>query len=621
MASIFNNVQGLHPKRNAFSADTYRNDFTAPLGVNIPCYVQHVTAATRIKCSASALVRLQALIAPVMDNIDYYVHFWKIPYRLLENDRFTAFFTGEKPAEEYDALFITARNLAADVSSELENPVYDDYSESEKVAIFNRIFGNGSIMDFLGYDLSIFPTLSYSGGQVSLSGGNNTTKLNWRGFLAYYMLHVNWYMNENVPYFTHFVEAVDNFVKDQDEQSFAYLLVASVIMTSTKVSGSFTTYSSMLPHAWEKDYFTSALPNVQFGDPVTLPLAGSAPGVINPNASYLEITNMNIELFDSNGISGSPSNGNPLIIKGNKLIDSVYDEASQEYIEHPITSLSTNSSSSLDFTPNNFNAFDSDDESVAPILVNLGEASAISINELRFANALQVFKERQLRYGRRRLEYYKGFFDVSPEDLRMQVPKYLGGGRIPINISDIEQTSATSGTSALGHLAGKATAVAGGFAGFNTFCSEESVIIGIAFAMPHITYANGMSRFNLKTNDIYDYYNPSFQHLGEQAIKNIELYAGTDDPDGDFGYTPRYTEYRFHANEMHGEFKDTLAYWSLGRIFGSTPALNAKFIYMQPSVFDRIFAVSGQPNMIVSMLFHVKSIKPISKYGTPMLLA
>lgn len=32
------------------------------------------------------------------------------------------------------------------------------------------------------------------------------------------------------------------------------------------------------------------------------------------------------------------------------------------------------------------------------------------------------------------------------------------------------------------------------------------------------------------------------------------------DPDGEFGYTPRYAEYKFHANEIHGDFRDTLRF-------------------------------------------------------------
>lgn len=601
MSNIFNSVKGLHPKRNKFSADTYRNDFTAPLGVNIPCFWAEVPPATRFKCSASALVRLQALISPVMDNIDYYTHFWKVPYRLLENDLFTKFISGEIEAEDYDALFATPFELAQAVV-ELESGHPSDTDE------YNCIFGNGSLLDFLGYDSSLFPSYLYveADDEYQLSGGNRTTKLNWRGLIVYFMIHLNWYMNENVQYYNNqyhnFLDDVDTLVKEQSLTALASLLYHTAFLTEF--------YSSMLPHGWEKDYFTSALPNVQSGEPVTLPLSSSAPVSIPYGQSFTLVGQANgsgAAAVPLQSLSPTSSTLNAdLAILATQTVEQEGSRKTSVLSKEDgtlVTGIKGQTYSTLNGT------------------ANLSEATAITINELRFANALQVFKERQMRFGKRRLEYYKGFFDVEPEDLRLQVPKYLGGGRIPINIADIEQTSQTSGESALGHLAGKGTAVAGGFAGFSTFCSEETFIIGISFAMPHITYANQLSRFKLKTNDIYDYFNPSFEHLGEQAIKNIEIFAGTDRPDGDFGYTPRFTEYRFHSNEMHGEFKGSLAYWSLGRIFDSTPALNPEFIYMQPKNFDRIFAVEGQPNMIVSMLFHCRAIKPVSKYGTPMLLA
>lgn len=599
MANIFNSVKGLHPKRNAFSSDTYRNDFTAPLGLNIPVYIQEVPPATRVKLSASALVRLQALVAPVMDNIDYYVHFWQIPYRLLEDDRFTKFISGEIEAADYDGLFATPAQLSAAVLYQITAESLDERST------YNSIFGNGSLLDFLGYDSNLFPTLQVGeGGTYDFVGGNNQTVFNWRAVIAYFMLHEHWYMNENVPYFDDFASTLETLVKEQDLDSLAKLLVLTAKMFYDHSTDS-ASYS-MLPHGWDKDYFTSALPNVQFGDPVTLNLGGTAPVnvpaqtvLINPiekptALSYIQAT-FDGELDQSYGVYAEPviadSDKAKIQANGNNLTQ-LLGQLEGNTLDHSLVATA-----------------------------DLSEATAITINELRFANALQVFKERQMRFGRRRLEYYKGFFDVVPEDLRLQVPKYLGGGRMPINIADIEQTSSTSGSSALGSLAGKGTGVAANFAGFKTFCSEETIIVGIAFAIPHITYAQQVSRFKLKTNDIYDYFNPSFEHLGEQAIKKIEIYAGSSDPDGDFGYTPRYAEYRFHSNEMHGAFKDSLAFWSLGRIFSSQPYLNSNFVYMQPAVLDRIFAVANKPNMVISMIFNVKSIKPVSKYGTPMLLA
>lgn len=614
MASVFNSVKGLHPRRNGFSAFTYRNDFTAPLGVNIPCYLQEVPPATKVLCSANALIRLQALISPVMDDIDYYVHFWKIPYRLIENDRFTKFISGEIEAEDYDALFCTPEVLAEAVISKINTATT---APSYRLQLYNDIFGNGSLLDFIGYDKGLFPTVKIdtndNNNLVVDQQGHTAKEFNWRGLIAYYMLHTNWYMNENVPYFDDFVQTVEDLVKNQDLASLALLLVRTAYLNLDYGC-------SFLPHGWEKDYFTSALPNVQFGSPVSLPLAGSAPVSQNPDSVIItsEYNQLYIQQPDFvAGISRGSSLEDLYLLNADgssKLRGRDSSDSQLKDVTSISSTLGTSFASSV--TGENDEA-----EEVPPFVADLSEASAITINELRFANALQVFKERQIRFGRRRQEYYKGFFDVTPEDLRLQVPKYLGGGRIPINIADIEQTSATSGSSALGRLAGKATAVAGGFAGFTTFCSEESVIIGISFAMPHVTYAQSVSRFKFKTNDIYDYFNPSFEHLGEQAILNMELYAPSSQPLKEFAYTPRYNEYRFHNNEMHGAFKDSLAFWTLGRIFSSQPALNAKFVYMQPSVFNRIFAVANEPPMLVSMLFRVKIIQPVSKYGTPMLLA
>lgn len=604
MANVFNSVKGLHPRRNKFSAHTYRNDFTGKLGLNIPVYQQHVTAGTRVNVNAAALVRLQALIAPVMDNIDYYVHFWKIPYRLIEDDRFTQFISGEIEEEEYTGIFATCAEFQAALITNINTKITT--TAQGRLNVYNDLVGDGSLLDFCGYDKKLFGTAKISNSAIAVDTAGSQKKFNYRPVVAYLMLHYHWYMNENVPYYDGFDSNMKELTSDSDINRLCALIVENYIFC--------TNGCGMLPHGWDKDYFTSALPNVQYGDPVSFGFAGSAPVTLD----------MAQPLYFGHKLNAEESENYPLVgsLNENMSPNSNFDitisnraaQASKNgYLETSDGDLLNGLYSNLGIRPAIGDTF----EGVA----DLSEASAITINEFRLANALQIFKEREQRFGRRRQEFYKGFFDVTPEDLRLFVPKYLGGGRIPINISDVEQTSTTSGESRpLGSLAGKGTAVAGSFAGFTTFCSEESVIIGIAFAMPHITYAQATSKFLMKTNDRYDYFNPSFEHLGEQAIENIEIYSGASDPEGEFGYTPRFNEYRFHSNEMHGQFKSTLAYWSLGRIFTSQPALNADFIYMQPRVFNRIFAVDNQDNLVVSMIFHTRLIQPVSKYGTPGLM-
>lgn len=577
--NLFNSVKGLKPKLNAFPSFTYRNDFTGRIGELIPCYIEHTVPGSHWRLSANALTRLTALVAPIMDNVDQYVHFWKIPYRLLENGAFTQFVGGEIADEEYDPPYITGKHVSDYLATLADQDQFD------------FILGNGALMDFLGWDSWYFANKS----QV---------KTNIRELQAYAFLLLHWYINEHIMPWQGFEDDVQALLSAQgDASEDVCLFLYDLCKSQESLLGFFA-------HGWQKDYFTSALPNVQEGDPVTLGLAGSAPvtgkvpaqtAILNPATSPAELAYIQATMSD-----GTDADGNGLLfnlIGGDSgSIDSVHGD--QNHLVQLLGKLEGNTQ----------------DHSLSVVgTADLSEASAITINELRVANALQIFKERVMRFGHRSNEYYKGFFNVEPEDLRLQLPKYLGGGRIPVNISDIEQTSSTDATSPQGNLAGKGTAVAGGFAGFTTFCSEECVIIGVTWLMPKQSWVNSMRRFKFKLNDRYDYFNPSFEHLGEQEIMKCEVFAGGSSEE--LGYTPRFAEYRFHQNEVHGRFKDNLSFWHMGRMFTSAPSLSADFIYMQPAVFDRVFAVSGAEHYKCSMIFNVQALNPISKYGTPMLLA
>lgn len=170
-------------------------------------------------------------------------------------------------------------------------------------------------------------------------------------------------------------------------------------------------------------------------------------------------------------------------------------------------------------------------------------------------------------------------------------------------ISEVLQTSQTSDDAALGDYAGKATGVVSGNQ-INYGCKEHGFIIGLLSVIPRTAYFQGInkkySRF-LNT----EYYWEKFAHLGEQAILNKELYydvALTDNND-EFGYIPRYSEYKYNPSEVHGQFRTTMLDWHLASDFASRPNLNEEFIYFDPADLKRIFAVTDPD--VDSLFAHV----------------
>ena len=111
----------------------------------------------------------------------------------------------------------------------------------------------------------------------------------------------------------------------------------------------------------------------------------------------------------------------------------------------------------------------------------------------------------------------------------IQRPEYLGGGSSPVNISPVAQTSSTDTTSPQGNLSAIGTTVLSGHSFTKSF-TEHTIVIGLVSVRTDLTYQQGLNRmFSRET--IYDYYWPTTSTIGEQAVKNKEIYA---QPNGGF---------------------------------------------------------------------------------------
>lgn len=329
--------------------------------------------------------------------------------------------------------------------------------------------------------------------------------------------------------------------------------------------------------AWEKDYFTSARPWAQKGNPVEFQIT-SYPSFLTPARGY---------------VSGTIATG---AVR---------------------TATATNADGSKDIQ--DFNEQDLELQNISHTL------GSIDMNEFRTAHRIQRWLERNARAGSRYVEHLLAHWGVKSDDGRLHRAEYIGGGRTPVVISEVLQTTGSEDANAhpVGELAGHGLAL-GNTNKAHHYCKEHGYILAIMSVLPKSAYSQGIHRM-WSRNSVYDFYNIEFARLGEQEILNREIYAQNDETEtgntGVFGYQSRYAEYKYANSTVHGDFRTTLDYWTLFRKFSSLPTLNDQFIKCDEEADDlnRPFAVVGGDKMWVQLYHNVTAKRPMPFFNDPTL--
>jgi len=261
------------------------------------------------------------------------------------------------------------------------------------------------------------------------------------------------------------------------------------------------------------------------------------------------------------------------------------------------------------------------------LIADLTSATALSINELRESVQIQRLLERDARGGTRYPEILRSHFQVSDPGLLVhQRPLFLGGGQSQININPVTQQSPSDIAPELtpqGNLAAYGV-VSGSNHGFTSSFTEHGHILGLVNVRADLTYQQGLERYWSRQTR-YDFYWPVLSHLGEQDIKNKEVFISNDGliDDDTFGYIPRYDEYRFKQSQITGLFRSqadaSLDVWHLAQDFATLPALNEAFI-SDAVPMDRVLAVPSEPDFLLDVYFKIKAARPLPLYGTPGLM-
>lgn len=338
--------------------------------------------------------------------------------------------------------------------------------------------------------------------------------------------------------------------------------------------------------AWEHDYFTACLPWPQKGDAVTIPIDMYGNG---PNGW--------LEVFENH------QNGNSQLFKDNS--------------GNPYANVNVNTDGDGALTDGTNPGWIDPNET---LWVDPADASGLAtLNDLRTASALQRWLEKNARGGSRYFESMLVHFGLKSPDSRLQRPEYLGGSKASVAISEVLQTSSTDSTSPQGNMAGHGVSISSG-KNFSYYCQEHGYIIGLLSVRPRTAYMQGLPRHFSKTVDRTQFYWPDFAHLGEQAVLNKELYINDVTPaynDQTFGYIPRYSEYRYNAGRVSGQFRTSLDTWHMARKFATPPSLNRQFVEMDPT--KRVFAVTD-PNEdeILAHIYHeILASRPMPIQGNP----
>lgn len=248
-----------------------------------------------------------------------------------------------------------------------------------------------------------------------------------------------------------------------------------------------------------------------------------------------------------------------------------------------------------------------------------GAELAGTINQLRTAFATQKFLELIARSGTRYNELIEGVWGENIGDARINRPQYIGGIKNNVVISEVLQTSASDEATAqpLGQFAGHGTTYMEGN-DISYKCVEHGFIIGIMSILPKTAYYQGLHP-KFTRQSYLDYPIPQFYHIGEESVKNKEVYYDNTltNLDDTFGYRPRNTLHKMNQSEVHGQMRSSLLYWHLARKFDNQPNLNAEFIYVQND--KRIFAVEDpDTDSYIAHIYHsINANRKLPIFSTP----
>jgi hypothetical protein len=543
--------------------------FTMDAGKLIPFYVDEVLPGDTFSIDTAGICRMSTPIYPVMDNCYLDVYYFYTPMRIVW-DHAKEFFGENNTSAWTQKTEYTIPKIELKGDNNWNN---EDYP------------AENTILDYMG-----IPTKIFKGKDTKSHGFINALPIR-----AYVKIWNEWFRDQNIDN-----PAINNTTDKSQRIGQGNATKDDILKNAER--GGYPLWVNKF-----HDYFTSALPSPQKGEPTLIPLSGNA-----PIRAYID-KSMTKEIF---GIGSGETyyapwawGGNEAKLNQNYSLDEIETKGPRSYMEGK-------AEGSLEFATQD----KTQKSKTAYISADLSAVTGATINNLRQAFAIQQFIEADARGGTRYREIISNHFGVNIDDKTVQIPEYLGGQRYMINVSQVVQTSATNTTSPQGNAAAISVTP---FTenSFTKSFQEHGYVIGVCCIRNDNTYQQGLERMWSRTEK-YDFYWPEFAHLGEQAILNKEIYyKGTEEDEKAFGYQEAYAEYRYKPNRVAGKFRSNaeqpLDAWHYADYYTKLPTLSQEWLASDKANINRTLAVQNQPQFIADILITNESVRPMPIYGTP----
>lgn len=560
--------------------------FTPRMHKEYPTEILEVIPGDGFKIHTEAYAKSMPMVAPSFAKMDvaqesFFVPCWQL------SEHFDDFITGGERGTNTDKMpYMTVGeiyNLLAQLILNLfglssSTDTIDEYNEY--LTFFQDVVETFDMMRSVPFVVPSF-NLASSWSDLGVINGNSQAFVTANSHLANSPIRINL-----LP-FGAYLKVWCEFYRDEnlceDLYSMYWLGEETTIDISKAVGsqdGVFVSYLSSIPlknwngvlhglfglrsRAWKKDYFTSALPFVQKGPEVQLPLGGTVPVHFNPDQTIAGQSDVQYEA-DAQG-------GNLYNAAGNIKLN-------------PFADLNN---------------------------VTLGS----SIQDLRTAFKLEEMYEADGRFGSRYPENTLGQFGVRTPDSRLPRCQFLGSSRQPVQIQQVVQNSATDNVTPQGNLAGLSSSY-GSSQLAKTYQSQHGFILCLSCIRVHSLYQQGIHPM-FSRYDRTEYAWPRFAHLGEQPIYTKQLFVdGNLSEDDVFGYTPRYADYKSDTGSVHGRLKSNLNYWTMARRFSNKPVLGTEFIYSHPRQDAFVVTNHLEPCFVMEIDYHVRANRLLPFYGQP----